>query len=186
MASRKPSPRLTHFALFVEDLARMRDFYTGVMGLTVTDQGSFPDPDVPVDMVFMSNDPAEHHQFVLVTGRPGDVPFALNQQLSFVVSDLDELRAIRDAAAGANAGEIWERSHGNAWSVYFHDPEQNLIEIYVHTPWHVPQPHRTDLDLDQSNDEIYRATEAHCRSNTGFMTAAEREAEMAGMMASSR
>ena len=183
MATAKPSPRLTHFALFVEDLQKMQDFYTGVMGLTVTDQGPFPDPDVPVDMVFMSNDPAEHHQFVLVTGRSDDLPFALNQQLSFVVEDLDELRCVRDAAKGADAGEIWQRSHGNAWSVYFHDPEQNLIEVYVHTPWHVPQPHRDSLDLDASNDEIYRETEAICRSDPGFMTAAERETEMAGMMA---
>ena len=153
------------------------------MGLTVTDQGPFPDPDVPVDMVFMSNDPAEHHQFVLVTGRPDDEPFRLNQQLSFVVADLDELRCVRDSAKAAAAGDIWQRSHGNAWSVYFHDPEQNLIEVYVHTPWHVPQPHRDNFDLDASNDEIYRETEAICRSDPGFMTAAEREAKMADLMA---
>ncbi len=61
MATAKPSSRLTHFALFVEDSEKMQGFYTDVMGLTVTDQGPFPDPDVPVDMVFMSNDPAEHH-----------------------------------------------------------------------------------------------------------------------------
>ena len=61
MATAKPSPRLNHFALFVEDLEKMQDFYTVVIGLTVTDQGPFPDPDVPVDMVFIFNDPAEHH-----------------------------------------------------------------------------------------------------------------------------
>ena len=184
MGSRKPSPRLTHFALFVEDMEKMQDYYTSVMGLTVTNQGPFPDPSVPVDMVFMSSDPTEHHQFVLVTGRPDEVPFALNQQMSFLVEDLDELRLTRDKAAAAGTEEIRVRTHGNAWSIYFRDPEDNLIEVYVHTPWHIPQPHSTALDLDQSNDEIYRWTEAHCRADAGFMMAAEREAKMAEMMAS--
>ena len=65
------------------------------MGLTVTDQGPFPDPDVPADMVFMSYDPAEHHHFVLAAGRPDDEPFHLTQQLSFMVANLDELRCVR-------------------------------------------------------------------------------------------
>ena len=114
MASSTPSPRLTHFALFVENLEKMRDFYTGVLALTVTDQGPYPDPDIPIHMVFMSNDPTEHHQFVLITGRPDDVSFALNQQMSFLVRDLDELRAVRGKAADSGTDEFNVRTHGNA------------------------------------------------------------------------
>ena len=184
MQSRQPSPKLTHFALFAEDMDKMQNFYTKVLGLTVTDQGPFPDPNVPVDMIFMSNDPGEHHQFVLVSGRPEDVPFALNQQMSFLVEDLDELRTIRDRAINAEIDSVRIHTHGNAWSIYFRDPEDNQIEVYVHTPWYIPQPHGVPFDLDQSNDEIYRWTEDHCRANAGFMTAPERETKMAELMTS--
>ncbi|MFQ5636195.1 MAG: FkbM family methyltransferase [Gammaproteobacteria bacterium] len=73
-------------------------------------------------------------------------------------------------------------THGNAWSVYFNDPEDNRIEIYVHTPWHVPQPHVHPFDISLSNEEIMAQTEAHCRADPGFMPVAEREKEMARMM----
>ena len=61
---------------------------------------------------------------MLATGRPEDVPFAINQQLSFVVEDLDQLRTVRNAAKAADSREIWQRSHGNAWSVYLNDPDK--------------------------------------------------------------
>ena len=42
----------------------MRDFYTRVMGLTVTDE------DEDLDIVFFSSRPdEEHHEFVLQSGR---------------------------------------------------------------------------------------------------------------------
>lgn len=176
----QPTPRLTHFALFVRDLPKMEEFYTGVMGLTVTDRGEASS--APVQMVFMSSDPAEHHQFVLVSGRPDDVNFSLNQQMSFVVASLDELREMRDRVQ--NSGLEVKRcvTHGNAWSIYFDDPEGNLIENYVHTPWYVPQPHSIAIDLDQQNKQIMAFTEAHCREDPAFMTRADREDEMAKMM----
>ena len=177
-----PKPRLTHFALFCRDIEKMTDFYTRVMGLTVTDQGPHPDPEVDVDMVFLSADPEEHHQFVLVTGRPDDVNFALNQQMSFTLRNLDELREMYCRAGAENPGSVRQVCHGNAWSIYFNDPEGNRIELYVATPWHVPQPHGDALDLGQDNDRIISQTEAHCRADPGFMTAAERRAEMSRMM----
>lgn len=176
----KPKPRLTHFALFVSDIETMEEFYTRVMGLTVTDRG--PHPAAPVDMVFMSSDPTEHHQFVLVSGRPDDVNFNLNQQMSFTVDSLDELRTMRDRVVAGGVEIESCVTHGNAWSIYFNDPDRNRIEIYVHTPWYVPQPHRSAFDLDQPNAEILRQTEQHCRQVPGFTTRTEREAEMTHMI----
>jgi catechol 2,3-dioxygenase len=60
-------------------------------------------------------------------------------------------------------------SHGNAWSCYFKDPEGNVVEAYLDTPFHVPQPHGEPLDLSKSDEEIYRETEAACRAEDGFM-----------------
>lgn len=175
-----PTPKLTHFALFVRDLPKMEEFYTRVMGLTITDRGEATS--APVEMVFMSSDPAEHHQFVLVSGRPDDVNFSLNQQMSFVVDSLDELREMRDRVVDAEMNVKRCVTHGNAWSIYFDDPEGNLIENYVHTPWYIPQPHSIAIDLDLPNKQIMADTEAHCREDPKFMTKADRESEMAEMM----
>jgi len=175
-----PKPRLTHFALFVKDIDRMEKFYTDVVGLTPTDRG--PHPNVDVDVVFMSSDPKEHHQFVLISGRPDNVDFHLNQQMSFLIENLSELREIQARAKKAGVEEIRCRTHGNALSIYFEDPEDNMIETYFHTPWYIPQPHVVDFDLDQSDEEVMKKNEEYCRADPGFMTATEREAKMVEMM----
>ena len=49
-----------------QDLSRMKDFYTRVLGLQVTDE------DEAEGMVFLSSRPeAEHHELVLAGGRLG-------------------------------------------------------------------------------------------------------------------
>jgi catechol-2,3-dioxygenase len=173
-------PQLTHMAIFVNDLSKMKEFYSSVFGLTVTDEG--PHPMAPVDMVFLSASPAEHHQFVLVSGRPDNVAFNIVQQMSFLVRSLGELRGMRDRVAAAGLEVKRACTHGNAWSIYFDDPEGNQVEVYLHSPWYIPQPDILPIDLDQSDEEIMRLTEAHCRESTGFMPAAEREAKMREMM----
>ena len=175
------APKLTHMAIFTHDLEKMVDFYTKVFGLTVTDQGDHPL--APVQMIFMSSDPTEHHEFVLVSGRPDYATFNVAQQMSFLVDSLDDLRATRDRVAAAGLEIARTTTHGNAWSIYFNDPEGNQIEVYAHSPWHIPQPHGHDFDLSQPNDEIIEQTEAHCREYPGFMPVAEREEQMAKLMA---
>ena len=175
-----PSLKLTHMALFVRDLEKMEDFYSNVLGLTVTDQGEAKS--APVQMVFMSSDPGEHHQFVLVSGRPDYATFGIAQQISFLVDSLDNLRATRDRVAAAGFEIARTTTHGNAWSIYFNDPEGNQIEVYTHSPWHIPQPHIHPFDLSLPNDEIMRQTEAHCREDPGFKQVAERKREMAKKM----
>ena len=63
---------------------------------------------------------------------------------------------------------ILPRNHGNAWSVYFDDPEGNNIETYLDSPFHVPQPFGELLDFTLSNDEIVALTEKMCRDTEGF------------------
>ena len=60
-------------------------------------------------------------------------------------------------------------NHGNALSIYFSDLEGNTVEVYMDTPYYVPQPHGDPLDLDLSDEEIMRQTERSCRSDPGFM-----------------
>ena len=52
------------------------------------------------------------------------------------------------------------RDHGNAWSIYFSDPEGNRMEVYMPSPWYVAQPFGEPLDLTQPAEAIHAKTEA--------------------------
>ena len=58
--------RLGHTGIYVHDLDKMRDFYSRVLGLTITDE------DLDRGLVFFSSRPQEeHHEFVIMRGRTG-------------------------------------------------------------------------------------------------------------------
>jgi len=169
-------PNLTHAGLWVRESAVMEAFYTRVMGFHVSDRGFVERYNG--NITFMSNDPTIHHQVILAEGRPDDVPSTINQ-LSFLVKSLDELRVMYRRVVAEGVENLLPRNHGNAWSVYFDDPEGNNIEVYLDSPFHVPQPFGEYLDFDLSNDEIMKLTEDMCRATEGFLPRAEWSAKMA-------
>ena len=159
-------PSLAHMGIAVINIERMEDFYTKVFGLVVTDRGVgavFKN-----QLVFLSGSPEQHHQVVLSTGRAPENPSTV-MQLSFKVKSLDELRTMRERALNHGASDMIGLNHGNAWSIYFFDPEENRIEIYLDTAFHTPQPCGEKLDLSKSNNEIVAETEALIASLPGGM-----------------
>ena len=157
----------------------MTRFYTEIMNLHISDRGhGFS---MPVNIVFMTADPTKHHQFVLVKGRDTSAPSTINQ-LSFKVDSLDDLRAVSSKATTRGC-KVRQTSHGNAWSIYFLDPEGNQIEIYLDTPWHVAQPHGDHIDFSKSDAEIYAETERRVRADPTFKLKDVREAELAAVLA---
>ena len=175
--SQEAAPRLSHVGLYVTDLPKMIDFYTRVLGFVVSDAA----PDGRV--TFLSRNPSDHHQVVLCPGRKIGIETPMVQQVSFNVGTLaDVQRAFRKVRAAGCEG-IRPVSHGNAWSVYFHDPEGNRIEMFCDTPWYVSQPCGFPIDLDQPEDELYRETEAHCRDLPGFKPMEEWRAEISRKIA---
>jgi catechol 2,3-dioxygenase len=172
--------RLAHMGIFVRDRDKMVKFYTEVLGLVVTDEG---DPGSGTHLTFMSADPGEHHQVVLVTGRPEESGFNPINQVSFLVESLAQLREVHRRALDHGATAMRTVSHGNAWSIYFLDPEGNRLEAYLHTPFYVPQPHGEKLDLAMSDDEILHATEAACAKDPGFMPREAFAAKVAARLA---
>ncbi len=158
--------RLTHMGLYVRDLEAMTRFYADVLGLMVSDRGPGRTPGT--EMAFMTADPECHHQVVMISGRPDIDGYNPINQISFHVGSLSELRQVRDRALSRGATALRQTSHGNAWSIYFRDPEGNTLEAYLDTPFHVPQPHGEALDLDQPDAAILAATEAACRADPGF------------------
>ena len=139
---------LGHVGISVTDMDKMLDFYTRVLGLTITDGGG-----PGARGVFLSAEPRrEHHEFVLGV-RPGHHSNA--QQVSFTVGSLDDLRELYHAIREHPECTI-ERvvSHGIAVGCYFRDPEKNHIEVYWSTGIDYVQPVGEPVDLDQTNTEI--------------------------------
>src|SRR5687768_5288973 len=76
----RPALTFSHFGFFVRDLERMVDFYTRLLGFTVSDRGELDTPRGRLSFAFLTRDPREHHQIVLASGRPDDLPFnTINQ-----------------------------------------------------------------------------------------------------------
>ena len=162
----------THAGIYVTDIDRMADFYTRVVGFAVADRG--PRLQGGGEICFMTRDPKEHHQLVLATGRPADLPFNIVNQLSFLVDGLATLKSLyREIKAEPGVEDLGPVSHGNALSAYFLDPEKNRIEFYIHTPWHVPQPHRIPVDLALPDAQLWAAVEKDARATPGFKSRAD-------------
>jgi catechol 2,3-dioxygenase len=158
---------LSHVALHVRDLPAMEKFYGDVLGLVVSDRGRASR--INCDMVFLSGNPEAHHQVVLMSGRPEEARLNPVNHMSFKIDSLAVLREIRDRATANGVAGLRAVNHGNAWSVYFPDPEGNTIEAFLDTPWHVAQPHGDSLDLDKSDAEILAETQAVCSRDPSFM-----------------
>ena len=141
-------------------MAAMEHFYTTLLGFDVTDRSAQTGDG---EMVFLSQDPDEHHQLVLRQAERPTARDALLDHIAFRVPTLEELRAVHRAAEEFGAGPIETVSHGSTWSVYVPDPETNRIEFFVDTPWPVAQPCRFDIDLSLSDQELKESTEAHLR-----------------------
>ena len=178
----KPVLSFSHLGIWVTDLETMKDFYTDVLGFVMTDRGPIGD----TELVFLSQSPSDHHQIVLAKGRPADVGFTTVNQISFKLDRLETLKAMHAEMVKRSVKELVQVSHGNAWSVYFKDPEGNRIEMFVDTPWYTPQPCREPLDLTQSVEQIMTATEAYCRSRPRFASDVDWRRDLADKIASSR
>lgn len=164
------SPNLSHFGVFCRDIDSMAAFYRTVFDMVETDRGK--GITFPMTIVFLSARPDQHHQLALASGRAADAPSTV-MQLSFKVQAIDHLREARRRALEHGAKRLRGLNHGNALSIYFDDPEDNLVEVYLDTPWYVTQPHGDPLDLEQSDAEIWAQTERACRADPTFMPVAE-------------
>jgi len=162
--------RWSHCVLYVRDLGAMIDFYRDVLGFQVSDRGPV-DPARPdgIQVAFLSQVGSDHHQIAFAPLR-GEGPSTTLDHIAFRVDALGEVKTLaRRLAEDGRASEISPVSHGNAWSVYFRDPEGNRLEVFTDSPFHVRQPQLHPLDLSMSDDEIRRATEERFGSEPGFM-----------------
>lgn len=180
--SQHPGLKFSHVGFFVTDLDRQADFYTQVLEFTMTDRGFLEGPNGPMQLVFLSRDPDEHHQIVLISGRPAEISFNVINQISLKADSLQTLQQFHRRLQETDATEITPVTHGNALSVYFRDPENNRVELYVDTPWYVSQPCRVPAPFDLPADALMAWAERHARTLEGFRPRSEWRREMARRM----
>lgn len=159
-----PDAQLTHLGLYVRDMEAMTAFYGGLLGLVVTDHGPFRDGSI----TFMSRNAEEHHQLVLVSGRRAEDTYSPVGQISFRVRSLEDVQYFHGAAKARGVRDLRASDHGNAWSIYFLDPEGNRIEIYAPSPWYVAQPCGEPLDITAPAAEIRERSQRTAQSNATF------------------
>ena len=178
----RPVLTFSHVGIWVTDLEAMRDFYTDVLGFVETDRGPIGD----TELVFLSQATSDHHQLVLAKGRPHDVGFTTVNQISYKLDSLATLKTVYGDIVRKPVKDLVQISHGNAWSIYFRDPEGNRVELFVDTPWYTPQPVRESLDLTKPAEQIRQETEAFCRNRPGFQPHAEWQRDLREKIAASR
>jgi catechol 2,3-dioxygenase-like lactoylglutathione lyase family enzyme len=167
-----PKMAFAHIGIYVTNMTLMTNFYTHVLGFCITDRAEIRG----ANLVFLSRNPEEHHQIVLVPGRDGTSASTINQ-ISFRVVSLAELRRVHAFLCSEGVGGLNPTNHGNSWAVYFLDPEGNRIELFVQTPWYVP-PMSLPLDLSLADGAIYDLTEAMVNATPGHMQRTDWHARM--------
>ena len=168
----------SHVGFFVIDMDKMAAFYSQVMGFFITDQGMLGDKRI----TFLSRNPREHHQIVLVAGREPGSHQNINQ-ISFRVGSLGELKTFYDQITNHEVSHLEPIIHGNSWSIYFRDPEGNRIEVFADSDWYISQPFKEPLDLSRPETEIREHTRAYCATRAGFKPIAEWHEDMRRLMA---
>ncbi|MBV9582095.1 MAG: VOC family protein [Chloroflexi bacterium] len=139
--------KLGHVGIYAQDLPRMRDFYSRIIGLQIADETS--------SAIFMSSDPDnEHHEFALFAGTPEQKTCV--QQISFSCENLEDIVGYYNRFKENGVRFRSVTSHGNAVGLYFFDPEDNVCEVYWTTPWKAHQPYGVAVDLTQNLDEVKR------------------------------
>jgi len=142
---------LSHVVLYVNDLDKMVNFYTDVLGLVkyrVNERR----------MVFLTSDPEkEDHELALTTGREGQAK--LIAHIAWKVDKPSEVKEFyeRFKAKGVPIDHCVSHAYtemGNTVSCYFLDPEGNRIEVYALVPERDDARINRPLDLDKSVDEI--------------------------------
>ena len=121
--------KIGHVVLMVTDLKRSVDFYTKVLGLSVSDV--YPETMMPGCMVFMRFS-SDHHGVALVGKAPNESKNIELHHMAFEVSTIDEVFTAREHLRANDVPIQFEgrRRAGAQVAVEFLDPDGHWLEIY--------------------------------------------------------
>ena len=130
--------RLGHVLISVRDLERSKDFYTRILGFKVLEQ----DPDH--GGVFLSIGGLGNTLDLFECANPDAVvsggadPASMSglgvKHTAFAVETEDDLRDAYFSLQSAGVVILRALDHGSQKSIYFHDPDKNLLEIVWERP----------------------------------------------------
>jgi catechol-2,3-dioxygenase len=129
-----PTAAISHFGIHVTDIARMEDFYTRVLGFQVLEE----DPEH--GGVFMTLGENFHTLDIGQHPSPENAPRPQRGQigLAHIAFQVGSYAALREAYAHLieSGVEIMRAAnHVNQRSIYFADPDGNVLEIYYELPY---------------------------------------------------
>jgi catechol 2,3-dioxygenase len=121
--------KIGHVVLRARNLQRSIDFYTKVLGFSVSDV--YGDDMMPGGMVFMRFNP-DHHGIALVGGMPAPAEKREMHHMAFEVETLDEVFHARNRLRDHKVPIVFEgrRRAGVQIAVEFLDPDGHHLEIY--------------------------------------------------------
>jgi catechol 2,3-dioxygenase len=132
--------RTGHLVLRVKDLERSRRFFTEVLGLPqVGDNGK--------GMLFFSTDTKENHHMLAIRQVPEGAPPLNPQQggMEHVAYELGSFAELQEAYRIFKENNVKIHMmvyHGIAKSIYFEDPDGNVLEVYCNVP---PEEYRKSV-----------------------------------------
>jgi len=121
--------KLGHLVIRVRDLKRSVAFYTGVLGLRVSD--AYPESMMKGGMVFLRCN-TDHHCLALIGGLESGAAARGMHHFAFEVATLGEVLRARSHLRAANVQIDFEgrRRAGCQIAVEFRDPDDHHLEIY--------------------------------------------------------
>lgn len=133
--------RIGHVLIAVRDMERSKQFYTGLLGFKVLEQDpdhgglflSLGDLGNTLDL-FQSNDPDANKPLKAVVGNVIGLGV---RHTAFAVGTEEDLKDAYHALVAAGVPIHNALDHTNQKSVYFYDPDGNLLEIV----WERPDTH---------------------------------------------
>ena len=142
--------------IHVQDMERMKDFYTRVVGLQVAE-----DQAAERGMVFLTSNPdQEHHELLLMAGRNVGDDARVLQQVSFRVPSFEDVQEYADRFRREGVPVEDVVTHGFAVGVYFFDPEGNRLEVYWDTAVRGHTAFRRSIDVERPRTEVMAEAEA--------------------------
>jgi len=161
--------RWSHAVLYVRDLDEMLAFYRDVLGFQVSDRGPLDPTNPGLEIAFLSQVESDHHQIAFVPVRMGEGPSNSLDHMAFRVDRFADVKAIAEKLHDdGRAADLHPVNHGNAWSVYFKDPEGNGMEVFCDSPFAVQQPQIRTWDLSMSEADLRKQTEEQVGDQPGF------------------
>jgi catechol 2,3-dioxygenase len=143
-----PIQRVGHVVIKMRDLDKAREFYEGVLGMTVSSETS-------IGLFFHFGD--YHHDIAVFKTSP-DAELPKRDQvglvhIAVVADSLETVKQIYERCKEKGVPIDNTTDHGFTKSLYIRDPEGNAIEVYVEVPeynWHGTDfaQSRRPLDLE--------------------------------------